>query len=220
MPFVECCRRHVRGELQSQCRLVGLGDGVGEIGSESRLVVIITVVAEECIEALSLAVESWHAEWCSFLHFRLRDGCGDEAVGFVWESHVFKCVNSKHFSHVHLVCYLAFLRIFLRDVLVCHLRVQVAVVAQHSLCHRRSQRWVHPAHQHGLFAETFHHPLGKSAFLSAECVPNPESVGERRAVVGAAEEGSVWCCGESRLHFLLCRDEVVRVFVVFVLYLL
>ena len=58
MPFVECCRRHVRGELQSQCRLVGLGDGVGEIGSESRLVVIITVVAEECIEALSLAVES------------------------------------------------------------------------------------------------------------------------------------------------------------------
>ena len=70
-PFPLCHGGHIVGFLETQQNLARHTDGVGEVGGIGRLVIEITVVAEERADASALPVERGDIEGIAVVDLRL-----------------------------------------------------------------------------------------------------------------------------------------------------
>ena len=118
----------------------------------------------------------------------------DETIGLGRESQIADAIDGEQWSHGNIIAYLRLLRIVLRDHIVTDLPMEIAVIVKHSLRHLRTQFRIHPAHEHRLLAERLCQPLGNLSVFAGEGIPYPKAIGERRAMIAAAEEGSVGSC--------------------------
>ena len=87
--------------------------------------------------------------------------------------------------------------------------MEIAVIVKHSLRHLRTQFRIHPTHEYRLLAERLSQPLGNLSVLAGEGIPYPKPIGERRAVIAAAEESAIGSRCQCCLHLFLRRDEVL-----------
>ena len=85
IPFVECLVRDTLGQLETELRLVGYGYGVGEIRGITRVVIIVAVVAQQCIDAAALPIEGSCAKGTARLDEALLTGGVDELLDGVRE---------------------------------------------------------------------------------------------------------------------------------------
>ena len=68
---MQCCLRHLVGQLQLQLHLPVDDEGVGQIRSETRLIIIVAVVAQQGTDALALGIEVADVEGVALLEMAL-----------------------------------------------------------------------------------------------------------------------------------------------------
>ena len=95
--------------------------------------------------------------------------------------------------------------------------MQIAVLAEHRLGHGGTQGRVDLTHQHGGLAEGAVEPLLELTAGAVGIVVDPQAVLDGRAVVAAAEKGSVGGCCQRCLYLFLRGDEVVVIDVVLII---
>ena len=133
----------------------------------------------------------------------------DETIGLSRESQIADAVDGEQWSHGNIIAYLRLLRIALCDYIVTDLPMEIAVIVKHSLRHLRTQFRIHPAHEYRLLAKRLGQPLGNLSVLAGEGIPYPKPIGERRAMIAAAEKRTVGSRCQCCLHLFLRRDEVL-----------
>ena len=209
-------RGHRVDHLQAQLRTIGQLERVGQIGRVARRIVVIAVVAEELREPRALGIEGSHAEGCTFLYIGVAPSGVYERLHVGREAHVGHRVDRCHRIDYDRIANLRLLRVLLRHLRVADAPTEVAVLAQYRLRHRGSQGRVHLAHQYGSLAKGLTQPLLELAVRAVGVVPYPQTVGERRAIVGRAEERTVGCRCQCSLYLLLGGNEVVVLLIVLI----
>ena len=143
----------------------------------------------------------------------------NQTVCFCGETEIAYAVKHIKASWLYRILYFGGLGILLRNDLVCHYSVEIAVITQHICGHQRTKTGIDPRHQHGLFAKGFRHPLGKATGLVGIAVPYADAKRERQTVIAAAEQGTIGSGGQGGLHLFLGGYEIVVLLVVIIDYL-
>ena len=153
--------RDAVSQLEPQLHLTGDHDGVGEVRGVGRLVIVVSVVAEELCDACALCIERSNAEGVAAMDKCVVECALYQCVADIGETDVGDGVEREEMVHLHVITHLCLLGVAARHFLIVHPPVEIAVIAQHALRHLCMKCGVDIAHQHGLLAYDTRHPLAE-----------------------------------------------------------
>ena len=199
-----------RMSFLSTCRTDGVGEERGVVG----LIIVVAVVAEELAQAGSLVIKILGAEGIARQQRALHQRRVDEVLHSRGEADIGKRVNTEERVHLHGVGNLRHLRVLLRHLLIADVAMQIAVCAQHLLGHLSTQGGIDLTHQHGRLAKDGAKPAAKLCLRVLCGIPYPKGIGERRAIIAAAQQSTGGSHGQCGLHLRLRVLSVLAVLIV------
>ena len=196
------------GGQHLELHVVGALNGVGAESGVGCVEEVVTVFAQKRLYAGLLAGEVDHAEGIVLLQQAFRLVCTKGGVDGGGIVEIGNGVEAVELSGMNLITHLGLFLVALRDHVVAHFAVEVAVVVERIGGHFGAHFGTHAAHEHRVGTKVVEEPLAESALAVVEGIVHPQTDLERRVVVGRTEEGIVWRIGQDGFHFRFGRGKV------------
>ena len=103
--------------------------------------------------------------------------------------------------HINIISKFSFLWILLRHNIIINLTTEIAMIAQHRLCHRSTQSRIYPTHEHRRLTKGFVYPLAKCTISVVKGIPDPQTVREWCAIITASKESTIRGAGKGCIYF-------------------